>query len=36
MLDSPEPENVNDTDFKLSFVFVGDDAFPTKTNLVKP
>ena len=36
MLDSPEPENVNDTEFKLSFVFVGDDAFPTKTNLVKP
>ena len=36
LLDFSEPENVNDSDFKLPFVFVGDDAFPMKTNLVKP
>ena len=36
LLDFSEPENVNDSDFKLPFVFVGDDAFPLKTNLVKP
>ena len=36
LLDFPEPENVNDSDFKLPFVFVGDDGFPMRTNLVKP
>ena len=36
LLDFPEPENVNDSDFKLPFVFVADDAFPMRTNLVKP
>ena len=36
LLDFSEPENVNDSDFKLPFVFVGDDAFPMKRNLVKP
>ena len=34
LLDFPEPENVNDSDFTLPFVFVGDDAFPMR-NLVK-
>ena len=36
LLDFPEPENVNDSDFRLPFVFVADDAFPMRTNLVKP
>ena len=36
LLDFPEPENVNDSDFKLPFVFVGDDASPMRTNLAKP
>ena len=36
LLDFPEPENVNDSDFKLPFVFVADDTFPMRTNLVKP
>ena len=36
LLDFPEPENVNGSDFKVPFVFVADDAFPMRTNLVKP
>ena len=36
LLDFPEPENLNDSDFKLPFVFVANDAFPVRTNLVKP
>ena len=36
LLDFPEPQNVNDSDFTYSFIFVGDDVFPMKTNLVKP
>ena len=36
LLDFPEPENVNDSDFKLPFAFASDDDFPVRTNLVKP
>ena len=36
LLDFTEPEKVNDSDFTLPFVFVGHDAFPMRTNLVKP
>ena len=36
LFDIPEPENVHDSDFTLPFVLAGDDAFPMKTNLVKP
>ena len=35
LLDFPETENVNDSDFKLPFAFVADDAFPLRKNLVK-
>ena len=36
LLDCLEPENVNKSDFTLPLVFVGDNAFPMKTNLIKP
>ena len=36
LLEFPEPKNLNDSDFKLPFVFVANDAFPVRTNLVKP
>ena len=36
LLDFPEPENVNDSNFKLPFAFLGDDAIPMRTNLVEP
>ena len=36
LLDLPEPENVNDSDFTLPFVFIGYDVFSMRTNTVKP
>ena len=35
LLDCLEPENVNKSDFTLPLVFVGDNTFPMKTNLIK-
>jgi hypothetical protein len=35
-LSIPEPDNVPESDMKMPYVFVGDDAFPLMENLMKP
>ena len=36
ILNIPGPEEMNTTNIKFPYVFVGDDAFPLKENLMKP